>query len=326
MHVEYIITIDLIRFGYQTRTRMDPRKLRYFVAVAEELHFGRAARRLNVSQPPLSIQIRALESELGTSLFTRTRRNVALTEAGRTLLAEARKILLQLDHARAAVQRAGRGEVGRLVIGFITPVEYNVLPGLVGEFRRRYPDVLLTLRETMSDQQLAELDTEMLDIGLLTAPVDRHSIEWRTIWRERLVVAIPARHGFARSTTIPLRRLADERFIMFPRSIAPALYDDVIQFCRRGGFSLQIVQEAAQSQTIISLVSAGIGLAILPESIQGLRRAGVTYRPFREKSPSVETVIAYKKDRPSLPVENFVDLATAYQQHGTRLARKATPV
>jgi DNA-binding transcriptional LysR family regulator len=295
---------------------MDPRKLHYFVAVAEELHFGRAARRLNVSQPPLSIQIRALESELGTSLFTRNRRNVALTEAGRTLLTEVRKILLQLDHTRAVVQRAGRGEIGKLAIGFITPVEYNVLPGLVGEFRRRYPDVLLTLRETMSDQQLAELDSEMLDIGLLTAPVHRPSIEWRTIWRERVVLAIPARHDFARSTSIPVRRLANERFIMFPRSIAPVLYDDVMQFCRRGGFSLRIVQEAAQSQTIISLVSAGIGLAVLPESIQGLRRAGVAYRPFREKSPSVETVIAYKKDRPSLAVENFVRLATARRCRG----------
>jgi DNA-binding transcriptional LysR family regulator len=299
---------------------MDPRKLRYFIAVAEELHFGRAARRLNVSQPPLSIQIRALESELETSLFTRNRRSVALTDAGRVLLIEARKILQQLNDTRAVVQRAGRGEVGRLAIGFNTAVEYNVLPNLLGEFRRRYPDVLLTLRERMSDQQLAELDSEMLDVGLLTAPVDRYSIEWRTIWRERVVVAIPARHDLARSNSIPLRRLANEQFIMFPRSCAPVLFDDIIQFCRRGGFSLKIVQEAAQSQTIISLVSAGIGLAIIPESIQGLRRAGVTYRPFRERSPSVETLIAYKKDRPSLTVKKFVQLATTYSRCGGRIA------
>jgi DNA-binding transcriptional LysR family regulator len=299
---------------------MDPRKLRYFIAVAEELHFGRAARRLNVSQPPLSIQIRALESELETSLFTRNRRSVALTDAGRVLLIEARKILQQLNDTRAAVQHAGRGEVGRLVIGFNTSVEYNVLPSLLGEFRRRYPDVLLTLRETMSDRQLAELDSETLDVGLLTGPVDRHSIEWRTIWRERTVLAIPARHHLARSTSISLRKLPNEQFIMCPRSCAPVLYDDVMQFCRRGGFSLKIVQEATQSQTVISLVSAGIGLAIVPESIQGLRRAGVTYRPFRERSPSVETVIAYKKDRPSLTVQKFVQLATAYRQYGARIA------
>jgi len=303
---------------------MDHRKLRYFVAVAEELHFGRAAHRLNVSQPPLSVQIRALEDELGAPLFTRDRRNVELTEAGRILLAEARKILHQLEHARVMVQRAGRGEIGRLAIGFITPVEYNVLPNLLGEFRRRYPDVVMTLRETMSDQQLAELDSGTLDIGLLSAPVDRPTIESRGIWRERVVLAVPAQHAFARLASIPLRKLANEQFIMFPRSIAPALYDDVLQFCRRGGFSLQIVQEATQSQTIISLVSAGIGLAILPSSIQGLRRAGVTYRPFREQSPSVETVIAYRKDRSSLAIENFVRLATNYKQHkGSSPKRKA---
>jgi DNA-binding transcriptional LysR family regulator len=303
---------------------MDHRKLRYFVAVAEELHFGRAARRLNVSQPPLSVQIRALEDELGAPLFTRDRRNVELTEAGRILLAEARKILHQLEQARVMVQRAGRGEIGRLAIGFITPVEYNVLPNLLEEFRRRYPDVVMTLRETMSDQQLIELDSGTLDIGLLSAPVDRPTIESRGIWRERVVLAVPAHHAFARLASIPLRKLANEQFIMFPRSIAPALYDDVLQFCRRGGFSLKIVQEAAQSQTIISLVSAGIGLAILPSSIQGLRRAGVTYRPFREQSPSVETVIAYRKDRSSLAVENFVRLATNYRQHtGSSPKRKA---
>jgi len=289
---------------------MDPRKLRYFVAVAEELHFGRAARRLNISQPPLSMQIRALEDELEASLFTRDRRNVALTEAGRVLLVEARNVLVQIDHARNAVQRAARGEVGSLAIGFITPVEYNVLPPLLGEFRRSYPGISLSLREVMTDQQLAELESGTLDVGLLTAPVDRPTLWCHRVWRERMIVAIPAVHALARSTApISVRRLASEQFVMFPRSIAPALYDDVIQFCRRGGFSLTIAQEVEQSHTIISLVSAGLGLAIVPESMQGLRRAGVTYRSFREEGPSMETVVAYKKDRISPLVENFVNLA-----------------
>ena len=289
---------------------MDPRKLRYFLAVAEELHFGRAARRLNISQPPLSMQIRALEDELGALLFTRDRRNVALTEAGRVLLVEARNVLAQIDHARNAVQRAARGEVGRLAIGFITPVEYNVLPPLLGEFRRSYPGISLSLREVMTDQQIAELESGTLDVGLLTAPVDRPTLWCHRVWRERMIVAIPAVHALARSTApISVRRLASEQFVMFPRSIAPALYDDVIQFCRKGGFPLTIAQEVAQSHTIISLVSAGLGLAIVPESMQGLRRAGVTYRSFREEGPSMETVVAYKKDRISPLVENFVNLA-----------------
>jgi DNA-binding transcriptional LysR family regulator len=295
---------------------MDPRKLRYFLAVAEELHFGRAARRLNISQPPLSMQIRALEDELEALLFTRDRRNVALTEAGRVLLVEARNVLVQIDHARNAVQRAARGEVGRLAIGFITPVEYNVLPALLEEFRRSYPGISLTLREVMTDQQLAELESGTLDVGLLTAPVDRPTLWCHRVWRERMIVAIPAVHKLTRSTApISVRRLASEQFVMFPRSIAPALFDDVIQFCRRGGFSLTITQEVAQSQTIISLVSAGLGLAIVPESMQGLRRAGVTYRSFREESPSMETVVAYKKDRVSPLVENFVNLARKLRRH-----------
>jgi DNA-binding transcriptional LysR family regulator len=297
---------------------MDPRKLRYFMAVAEELHFGRAARRLNISQPPLSMQIRGLENDLGTALFVRDRRHVALTDAGRVLLAEAGKILPQLDQARMAVQRAGRGEVGRLAIGFITPIEYNLLPSLLAAFRRRYPSVLLTLREAMSDQQLNELESGILDVGLMTGAMDRPSIACRPVWQERVILAIPARHDLARSSSVSVRRLANEPFIMFPRSIAPVLYDEVLQFCRRAGFSLKIVQEAAQSQTIISLVSAGIGLAILPASIRGLRRAGVTYRSIRERAPSVDTVIARRKDRPSLVVENFIELATMYRgRHGS---------
>jgi DNA-binding transcriptional LysR family regulator len=293
---------------------MDSRKLRYFVAVAEELHFGRAARRLGIAQPPLSIQIRALEDELGTALFIRDRRNVALTEAGGVLLAEARKIFLQFDQARTAVQRAGRGETGQLSIGFITPVEYNVLPGLLREFRHRYPAIALTLRETMSDRQLVELESGLLDVGLLTAPVDRPALEHHVIWRERLVVAIPAAHALARpASPVSIRSLADEPFVMFPRPIAPVLYDDILQFCRSAGFSLQITQEAAQSQTIISLVSAGLGLAILPESIRGLRRAGVAYRALREQSPAVETVVAHRKDLASLPGTNFVRLARKHR-------------
>ena len=288
---------------------MDSRRLRSFMAVAEELHFGRAARRLNISQPPLSMQIRGLENELGTALFVRDRRHVALTDAGRVLLAEARRILPQWDQLRTAVRRAGRGEVGRLAIGFITPVEYNLLPSLLAAFRRRYPGVLLTLREAMSDQQLNELESGILDVGLMTAPVDRSSIASHPVWRERVIVAMPARHRLARSPSVSVRSLVDEPFIMFPRLIAPALYDEVLQFCRRAGFSLNIVQEAAQSQTIISLVSAGIGLAILPGSIRGLRRAGVAYRPIGGRAPSVETVVAYKNDRPSPAVENFVRLA-----------------
>ncbi len=289
---------------------MDPRKLRAFLAVAEELHFGRAARRLNISQPPLSLQVRALEEELGVPLFRRDRHSVALTEAGRVLVERARAILAQLDGARAAVQRAARGETGQISIGFITPVQYNVLPDLLREVRRRYPDVALTLREMMTDAQLAELTAGRLDVGLLTAPVSAPGLAEHRIWREGLVAVLPAAHPLARSRRpVEPGRLAGEPFILFPRAIAPALHDDILQLCRSAGFTLAVAQEAVQSQTIVSLVSAGLGVSILPESIRGLRRAGVAYRRLRAPGPVVDTVVAWRADRMSPVVENVLALA-----------------
>ena len=289
---------------------MDTRKLNAFVAVAEELHFGRAALRLHMSQPPLSLSIRALEADLGVKLFVRSSRRVELTDAGRALLDEARAILRRLSEARRATVEAGRGERGSLDIGFITPVVYGFLPGLLRDFRSRYPGVRLTLREAMGDVQLEDLEGGRLSAGFVTAPVKSAQLSQSTVLREPMIAAVPKAHPLARGKgRIRLAQLRDEPFILFPRTSAPGLFDQIVAFCRSSDFSPRVEQEAMQSQTIVSLVSAGLGVAIVPASIGKLHRSGVVYRRFEGRSPRVETVLVWRKDDQSRALQNFVKLA-----------------
>jgi DNA-binding transcriptional LysR family regulator len=291
---------------------MDTRKLTAFVAVAEELHFGRAAIKLHLSQPPLSLMIRGLEADLGAKLFLRTSRRVELTEAGGVLLDEARAILGQLGEARRRTVEAGRGERGSLAIGFITPVIYGVLPRLLREFRTRFPGVRLTLREATGDVQLAELESGKLSAGFVAGPVASEQLSVLSVLREPMVATLPKSHPLARGqSAIRLAQLRDEPFILFPRTSAPGWFDAIVAFCRSAGFSPRIEQEAMQSQTIVGLVSAGLGVAIVPASIKQLRRQGVVYRPFKERSPRVETLLVWRQDDRSLVLRNFVRLAGA---------------
>src|SRR5581483_6112262 len=289
---------------------MELRHLRYFMTVAEELHFGRAAEKLHISQPPLSMQIRALERELGVTLLNRTQRHVSLTQAGNTLLQEARQILSRLDQAVLMTRRAGRGEIGELAIGFISVADYNVLPNLLREFRRRYPLVNLTLRESTTDAQLEDLVNGRIDVGLVLPPISAPALESIPILREPLIAALPRRHPLARRAgRIALAALSNAPFILFPRHMAPGLYDDVVSFCRSAGFSPRVEQEAVQMQTIVSLVSAKLGVAIIPQSLQNLQRTGVVYRQLKEASPLTDIRLAWRRDD-ALPVLRlFLDLA-----------------
>jgi len=274
---------------------MELRHLRYFVTVAEELHFGRAANRLHLSQPPLSMQIKALESELGTRLLERSQRKVELTPAGAVFLREAREILVRVEQAAAAAQRAGRGEIGEITVGFVSIADYNVLPPVLSEFRAHHPGVRLNLREATTDTQLRELAEQRIDVGFVLGPISDGSLATRPLLREPLVAALPERHAHARTRgALALARLADSPFILFPRHMAPGLYDDVVSFCRRAGFSPRVEQEAVQMQTIISLVSAGLGVALIPASMRNLGRTGVVYRGLREKSPETEILVAWR--------------------------------
>lgn len=289
---------------------MELRHLRYFVTLAEELHFGRAAEKLHISQPPLSMQIRALESELGVMLFNRTQRHVALTQAGHALLQEARQLLARVDQAVLITRRAGRGEIGELAVGFISVADYNVLPLVLREFRRKYPLVNLTLREATTDAQVRDLLAGRLDVGFLLPPITEPALESVSILREPLIAALPEKHPLVKkSGKLALEKLKDEPFILFPRPNAPGLYDDIVSCCKAAGFSPRVEQEAIQMQTIISLVSAELGVALIPASLTNLQRTGVVYKSLRQQSPLTEIHLAWRRgdELPALRV--FVELA-----------------
>jgi DNA-binding transcriptional LysR family regulator len=302
---------------------MELRHLRYFVTLAEELHFGRAAAKLHISQPPLSMQIRALEAELGVTLLKRTQRHVSLTQAGAALLGEARHILARVEQAVLMTKRAGRGEIGELAIGFISVADYNVLPVVLREFRRRFPLVNLTLRESTTDAQTRDLAAGRIDVGFVLPPISDPSLESISILREPLIVALPEKHPLAQKPgKLALEKLKDAPFILFPRPYAPGLYDDIVSCCKAAGFSPRVEQEAIQMQTIVSLVSAELGVALIPASLTNLQRTGVVYKFLKAGSPLTDIHLVWRRgdDLPALRV--FIDVASQVVK-GTSARRTA---
>ena len=286
---------------------MELRQLRYFIAIAEEGSFSRAAHRLHVSQPPLSTQIKSLETELGVRLLERTPRGVTLSGAGAAFLEEARAVLARLDVARQQALRAARGELGVLSVGFVSIADYGVLPPALQSFRARFPAVEVQLHELTSDAQVPLLRAGRLDLGIALAPVDAPDLEFERLLREELVLAAPAAHPAARDAgAIDLRALSKESFIVPPRDIAPGLYDLTISYCRSFGFAPRITQQARQMQTVIGLVSSGMGFALVPASVRNLRRAGVRYRRLRRKAVSIELGILTRADSHNAAREHFV--------------------
>jgi DNA-binding transcriptional LysR family regulator len=288
---------------------MELRQLRYFVAVAETLNFGRAATRLHMSQPPLSRQIKAFETELGTELFKRTSRGVRLSAAGAALLVDARRLLREADAIAAGAHAAGRGEIGSVRIGFISTAAYNVLPRVLPEFHRRRPGVRLHLQEATSDAQAALLRDGDIDVALVVPPLLEIDCAYRTLMREPLIAALPARRRWPRR--VPLATLANEPFILFPRKAGVGLYDLIVGFCRDAGFTPRIEQEAIQTPTIVSLVAAGMGVALVPTSIRHMQRTGVVYRPLVQASPLMEVGLAWRSGEIEPAVAAFVDHVVA---------------
>jgi len=284
------------------------RHLRYFVAVAEELNFTRAAARLHMAQPPLSQQIRQLEEVLGVRLFDRTKHEVRLTDAGRAALAEARQTLAQAERVRIAARRVSEGVTGTLGVGFPGSFPHTTLPEILRAFRTKFPGVRLSLQECSTEEQLELLAAGKIDVGFVRLPVENapESLAVKPILREPLIVALPKKHPLARRTKVTLRALAEEPFILFPRHAAPGLYDQIEAICRRARFKPAVAQEATQIQTIVSLVSAGLGVAIVPRSMQTLHREHVVYRPLAGRSVMTEMAIAYEKDNPSMALKSFL--------------------
>jgi DNA-binding transcriptional LysR family regulator len=284
------------------------REMRYFMAVAERLHFGRAAESLHISQPPLSRAIRALEQRLGVALFARSRRRVELTAEGARFLEEARRIIAQLERSVLELRRIASGEQGRLRIGFVSLADYGVLPGLLKGFKSARPGVTLALREMLSPEQAAALAAGELDFGLLLPPVDGEAgLEHLVVQRERFVAALPSRHRLAREAgRLAVSELAGEPFVMVPREIAPGLYDIVRGLAARAGIPLNLAQEAIQMQTVVSLVSSGLGVALVPASVSNLGRRGVAYRELADRHPRLDLWLAWPRGALSAAARDFV--------------------
>jgi len=291
-------------------SHIELRQLRYFIAVAEELHFGRAALRLHMTQPPLSQAIQALEAQIGTPLFQRTRRSVALTPAGHALLPEAMRLLQQVNNLPALAQKAASGASGSLSIGFVSIADYSVLPNMLREFRAARPDVSISLQEATTDVQFEQLADATLDIGFLIPPLPdrlRNELDYHPIRSESLVLALPEGSAQTGRPRIALREVAHLPLIVFPRRLAPRLHDLILGCFQRAGITPQIGQEAIQMQTIVGLVSAGMGIALVPQSVSNLKRPGVEYRALKDPSPTVEVGLAWRRDNPSPVLAAFLD-------------------
>ncbi|EMQ5465596.1 LysR family transcriptional regulator [Pseudomonas aeruginosa] len=292
---------------------MELRHLRYFIAVAEELHFGRAAERLGISQPPLSQQIQALEEEIGARLFERTNRRVELTDAGRLFLDESRQVLAQVDKAVLLARRAHLGELGELKIGFTSSAPFtSTIPSSIHAFRKAYPDVHLDLQEMSSRQVLKALLEESLQVGVIRPLALPDAVHWVELFREPLVAVLRADHPLAAGSEdgLAIAALAEEPFVFFPRSYGTGLYDQVIALTRQAGFSPRIAQEASEAMTIIGLVSAGLGVSILPASFRRARVDGVVYRTLSDPEATTAVWLVRRQNEGSPLALSFIDLVT----------------
>jgi len=286
------------------------RHLRYFIAVAEELNFSRAAERLHIAQPPLSQQIQALEAELGLQLFERKKRPLQLTAAGQVFLAEARLVFPQLEQAITSAQKVNRGEIGRLVVGTNSSVANSVLPDILQIFQPLFPEVRLVLREVSSSEQVHLLRDRQIDIAFERLPnvnCNDTALNFLPILQEPLVIALPAEHPLAAQTEIPLNALAEESFVLPPPDLVPS-YSQIISLCQQVGFSPKVVQEATWMVTVLSLVAGGVGVTLLPANAQNLQRSGVVYRPIQGQNLTLQLAVVWRRDDSSVILREFLEV------------------
>jgi DNA-binding transcriptional LysR family regulator len=286
------------------------RHLRSFVVTADELHVGRAAARLHLTQPSLSRQIAALERDVGVPLFTRIRRRFGLTPAGEIFLAAARDIVRRADDAARDAQRAHRGEVGTLRLRFVQSATFEALPRLLAAFRAAHPEVILDVETMTTIRQLAALRAGHIDVGLLRPPISEPTLTTRVISRDPLVAALPAGHSLTRRRRLALADLADEPFVLYTRASGPSVHDVIIGHCVAAGFSPRIVQEAADVQTIVSLVAAGLGVSLLIAPTPPTAEQAVAYRPLSDDLPPWELALAWPTENQTPVLARFLELAT----------------
>jgi DNA-binding transcriptional LysR family regulator len=289
---------------------MELRHLRYFVGVAHYLNYSEASRRLHVAQPAISQTILDLEGELSVKLLLRTKRTVQLTAAGTAFLREAQEILRRANEAQHLAQRAARGEVGTLGIGFFGAASAPILPALVQAYRRAFPDVELRLFEMNPDQQLAAFDEGRIHLGFTRRlPPDRRSeFEEELVYTDQLVIALPTTHALAKKRVVHLKTLAGESFVQFHRLGAPSLFDEVIGVCRRAGFSPRIVNEPNFMATVMTLVESGLGVSLIPYCVRSLNRPHAIIRPIRPKSAEIHLCATWLKSAHNPALTAFLEV------------------
>jgi DNA-binding transcriptional LysR family regulator len=297
---------------------MELRHLRYFLAVAEELNFTRAAQRLGISQPPLTQQVKALEAELGVALLDRSAYRIELTDAGRIFAAEAARILGDARSATQAARRAATGATGRVRVGFTESASFNSLvTSTLRSFRSDYPAVEVTLEEHPSTDLIVALRAARIDAAFVRPPLPaERGLTLELLEKEPLVVAVPSGHALAGRQQVDLGALAAETFILYPRAVRPGLADTVVSACEAAGFTPRVGQYAPQLSSTINLVAASLGISIVPDSMRCLQARAVTYLPLRGEPLHALLGIAYRKDEGSAVVHNFIDAARRGKRAG----------
>jgi len=289
---------------------MELRHIRYFLAVAEEGNFTRAAAKLGIGQPPLSQQIRDLETEIGAALFHRVPHGAELTAAGTAFMSEAKTAIAAAEKAKLAAQRAMRGETGRLALGFTASSAFNpAVSGTIRRFRSQWPDIGLSLTEMNSNWLMEKLTREEIDAAFIRPGLeDPKDVRLKRLADEPMLVALPAHHPLARHKRVPLEALAGEPFILFPRTVGLSLYDDIVLACRAAGFELVVTQEAPQIPSVVNLVAADLGVSIVPASIAQVALDGVAYRPIEGPPLVARLGLAILKAQRSPVAANLMSL------------------
>jgi DNA-binding transcriptional LysR family regulator len=295
---------------------MEFRHIRSFLSVAETLHFGRSARLLNLSQPALSLQVKALEDELGIQLLSRNRQGTVLTAAGQAFREDAAIAMEKLEFAKRKAQWASAGKLGHIRIGFISTAGFEIVPNLMRRFRKSYPDVEFSIRNILTGTQLEMIDDGLLDVGFLRLPIEnRKEIEVTTVHREPFVAILPSWHSLSAKKEIRLRELKGNPFVMYTREYAPGFHDLLTGILSDAGVVPKVVQTAGEMPTLISLVDAGVGVSIVPASVAKRVVSKVVVCSIADRLPESEIGLAFARQNTAPLIRRFCDFARASLNH-----------
>jgi len=297
---------------YASTAGVDVKRLRYFIAVAEELHFGRAAERLNIAQPALSRQIVNLESAIGATLFNRLRNQISLTRAGEILLPSAHDILTRISDAAKLTRRAAKGHTGSISIGFVGSATYSALPTILNSFRKMTPDVDLNLRAMNTAELHTNLVDRRIDAAFARPEINDPEIVNQEVLTEDLVVALPDQEPLTELDELSLSDLATRPFVLYPRNPRPSFADTIIKLCQEDGYSPKVAHETMDLQTALSLVAIGAGVSIVPASVELSQRQGVICRPLEKPVPTTTLSLAYRRDNHSPVLRSFMKVVNDY--------------